>query len=130
MNTQNIYIETTLFNYYFDINRDAHKDTMKLFKEILTGKYNAFTSTYVTDELEKAPEVKREKMLKLIPEYNIAVLAPRDEAVTLAEIYVSESVMLNAKMVNAEKDKEETAKFEDFIKNVKPEDFEKYFKQQ
>ena len=47
-----------------------------------------------------------------------------------AEIYVSESVMLNAKMVNAEKDKEETAKFKDFIENVKPEDFEKYFKQQ
>jgi bifunctional DNase/RNase len=45
-------------------------------------------------------------------------------------IYVSENVMVNAKMVNAEKDKEETAKFQDFINNVKPEDFEKYFKQQ
>ena len=47
-----------------------------------------------------------------------------------ADIYVSENVMVNAKMVNAEKDKEETAKFQDFINNVKPEDFEKYFKQQ
>jgi bifunctional DNase/RNase len=47
-----------------------------------------------------------------------------------ADIYVAENVMLNAKMVNAEKDKEETAKFQDFVNNVKPEDFEKYFKQQ
>lgn len=47
-----------------------------------------------------------------------------------AGIYVSESVMLNAKMVNPEKDKEETAKFQDFINNVKPEDFEKYFNKQ
>jgi len=45
-------------------------------------------------------------------------------------IYVSENVMVNAKMVNSEKDKEETAKFQDFINNVKPEDFEKYFNQQ
>jgi hypothetical protein len=49
---------------------------------------------------------------------------------TDANVYVSENVMVNAKMVNSEKDKEETAKFQDFINNVKPEDFEKYFKQQ
>ena len=47
-----------------------------------------------------------------------------------APIFVAENVMLNAKMVNAEKDKEETAKFQEFINSVKPEDFEKYFKQQ
>lgn len=47
-----------------------------------------------------------------------------------APIFVAENVMLNAKMVNSEKDKEETAKFQEFINNVKPEDFEKYFKQQ
>ena len=45
---------------------------------------------------------------------------------TDAPIYVSESVMAKAKMVNAEKDEEETKKFKDFISDIKPEDFEKY----
>ena len=28
MRTQKIYLETTLFNYYFDKDRDAHADTV------------------------------------------------------------------------------------------------------
>jgi len=43
-------------------------------------------------------------------------------------IYVVENVMMKAKMVNQEKDKEETAKFQEFINNIRPEDFEQYFK--
>ncbi len=43
-------------------------------------------------------------------------------------IYVSEVVMMQAKLVNAEKDAEETKKFKDFIQDMKPEDFTKYFK--
>jgi len=43
-------------------------------------------------------------------------------------IYVSEVVMMQAKLVNAEKDQEETKKFKDFIQNMKPEDFTKYYK--
>ena len=43
-------------------------------------------------------------------------------------IYVAEVVMMQAKLVNAEKDQEETKKFKDFIDNMKPEDFTKYYK--
>lgn len=43
-------------------------------------------------------------------------------------IFVSEVVMMQAKLVNAEKDADETKKFKDFIQNMKPEDFTKYFK--
>jgi len=46
---------------------------------------------------------------------------------TNARILVSETVMLKAKMVNTEKDEEETKKFKDFIDDIKPEDFSKYF---
>jgi hypothetical protein len=46
-----------------------------------------------------------------------------------AAIFVSEAVMMQAKLVNAEKDAEETKKFKDFINNIKPEDFTKYYKQ-
>jgi len=48
---------------------------------------------------------------------------------TNAPIFVSEQVMYKAKMVNAEKDQEETQKFKDFIENANPEDFEKYYNQ-
>lgn len=43
-------------------------------------------------------------------------------------IYATEVVMMQAKLVNAEKDAEETKKFKDFIENMKPEDFTKYYK--
>ncbi len=42
-------------------------------------------------------------------------------------IFVSEAVMLKAKMVNTEKDEKETKKFNSFIENIKPEDFSSYF---
>ena len=45
-----------------------------------------------------------------------------------APIFVSEVVMMQAKLVNAEKDAEETKKFKEFISNLKPEDFTKYYK--
>lgn len=44
-----------------------------------------------------------------------------------APIYVTENVMMQAKMVNAEKDAEETKKFKEFVQNLNPEDFTKYY---
>ena len=93
MRKQKIYLETTLFNYYFDADRDAHADTVRLFRQIAEGKYEAYTSTYVTEELEIAPEPKRSQMLALIPEYGIRLLGPSEEARRLAEIYVAEGII-------------------------------------
>jgi hypothetical protein len=44
-----------------------------------------------------------------------------------APIFVSEIVMMQAKLVNSEKDAEETKKFKEFVENLRPEDFTKYF---
>jgi len=94
MRKQKIYLETTLFNHYFDDDRGlAHKSTITLFKEIAAGKYEAFTSTYVTDELERAPAEKSEKMIALIEQYDITVLAFNDEAERLTDIYVEQGVI-------------------------------------
>jgi uncharacterized protein len=46
---------------------------------------------------------------------------------TSVPIYVTESVMIKAKMVNSEKDEEETKKFKEFVDNINPNDFSKYF---
>jgi len=89
-----VYLETTLFNFYFDEDRGfAHKSTVALFKEIANGKYEAFTSSYVLDEIELAPANKRDKMLCLLTEYNITVLTYSDEAKALADIYVAEGII-------------------------------------
>jgi uncharacterized protein len=45
---------------------------------------------------------------------------------TKVPIFVTEQVMMKAKMVNSEKDEEETQHFKDFIDNINPEDFQKY----
>jgi hypothetical protein len=94
MKKQKVYLETTLFNFYVDADRgDAHIDTVKLFKEIAEGKYEAFSSDYVIDELKRAPDEKREKMISLFSESGIKVLEPEDEAIRLADLYVSEGVI-------------------------------------
>jgi len=94
MRKQRVYLETTMFNFYVDESKGyAHKSTVALFKEIAAGKYEAFTSTYVTDELEDAQELKRDKMMQLILDYDIAVLAPTNEAVRVADLYIAENLI-------------------------------------
>lgn len=71
----------------------------------------------------KAKGVKEVLKIDCRPSDAIAVAVRVD-----APIFVAENVMLRAKMVNQEKDKEETEKFQEFLNTIKPEDFEKYFK--
>lgn len=88
-----LYLETTMFNYYFDSDRDAHADTVRLFAEIRDGKYRAYTSDYVIYELQNAPEPKRSRMLALIEDYNLAVLKIDEESERLANVYVEKGVV-------------------------------------
>lgn len=72
-------------------------------------------------------EIEKEKSEK------ITIDSRPSDAIALAiraaaPIYVSEVVMMQAKLVNAEKDAEETKKFKEFVDNLKPEDFTKYYK--
>ena len=93
MRTPKIYLETTMFNFYLDTDRDAHAATVNLFEEIAAGKYEPYTSQTVIEELEKTVGDKREKMLNLIAEYEIPILETSVEAENLADVYVSEGVI-------------------------------------
>jgi predicted nucleic acid-binding protein len=93
MITPNIYLETTIFNYYFDKEREAHPYTVKLFEEIKAGKYDPYTSEYVTRELNKALAEKQEKMLKLIEEYGVRLIKASAEAEKLAAVYIKEGII-------------------------------------
>ena len=94
MRKQKIYLETTLFNYYLDADRGfPHHCTVALFDEIAQGKYEAFTSRYVVDELDAAPDAKSRQMTSIILERNIPVLHHSDEAARLAELYIEAGVI-------------------------------------
>ncbi len=93
MRKPRIYLETTMFNHYFDEDREAHAATVELFKAIQAGQYEAYTSGYVIEELEDTKdEIKRSNMLALINEYDIVVLPDDTEAAILADMYVNEGV--------------------------------------
>jgi predicted nucleic acid-binding protein len=88
-----LYLETTMFNYYFDTERDGHADTVRLFEKIRAGEYEAYTSEYAAGELLNASEPKQSKMLALIDEYNIIILPITDESNQLTDFYVSEKII-------------------------------------
>ena len=66
-----VYLESTMFNYYFDTERDGHADTVRMFEAIGSGKYEGYTSQYVIYELQMSGEPKRNAMLALINKYNV-----------------------------------------------------------
>jgi len=87
------YIETTIFNRYFEDGRDYYRETGRLFRQFEEGIVEPFTSFAVVDELSKAPEPKRNSMLNLISQYNIQVLEITDEVDDLAEAYIKAEIV-------------------------------------
>ena len=102
MRTPRIYLETTMFNYYFDTEREANADTVKLFEEIKTGKYEAFTSVYATKEIMRAPDERAQKMMNLISDFGITILEAADEANTLAATYQEQGIIPPGSTVDAQ----------------------------
>jgi predicted nucleic acid-binding protein len=101
MNRQKIYLETTLFNYYFDEDRDAHSDVVTLFEECAAGKFDPYTSDYAIMEIEDAPVEKREKMLGLIERYHIIVLEASNKTDKLAMRYIAEEALPKGSLTDA-----------------------------
>ena len=88
-----IYLETTVFNYFFDVERDGHADVTCLFQKIHLGEHDAYTSEYTAGELLSSTEPKQSRMMALIGEYNIKMLPITDESNQLANLYVSEGIV-------------------------------------
>ena len=94
MKTPKIYLETTLFNFFFaDDAPEKKQDTLKLFQEIQAGKHLPYTSTVVLEELRKAPKEKFDKMFALISRYSMITLPATPEAQRLANIYIKENII-------------------------------------
>ena len=101
MRKQKVYLETTLFNYYFDKTKNAQLVTVAFFEALRTGQFEGYTSVYTYGELSNAPEPQRTNMLRLIEEYHIAVLNTSDEVIHLAGQYISNNIILKQKRMDA-----------------------------
>ena len=44
MRKQKVYLETTMFNYYFDEKKNAQQPTITFFEAIGTGQFDGYTS--------------------------------------------------------------------------------------
>ena len=88
-----LYLETTVFNYYFDEDRQGHHDVVKLLEAIGAGLFEGYASDFVTEELKVATEPKRSNMLSLIEKYGIITLWPRPEVMRLADRYLESGII-------------------------------------
>jgi predicted nucleic acid-binding protein len=88
-----IYLETSVFGYYFDLDQIVHPATVQLFKEIESGKFEPYTSVFVIRELENAPPEKRNKMLELITEFSINILYDDKTVSDFADLYVTNNII-------------------------------------
>jgi hypothetical protein len=90
---QRIYLETTVFNRFLEDNREYYIETRELFNKILQNEIDAYSSVYVIEELDKAPEPKRSELLNLVSKYEITVLEIDQRAYDLAEIYIEMGII-------------------------------------
>jgi predicted nucleic acid-binding protein len=93
MNKLRVYLETTIFNRYFEDEREYAKETKLLFEKIAAGEIDAYTSVAVLEELERAPEPKRGKMLGLVTSYDITVWTVEQSAYDLADLYIEMDII-------------------------------------
>jgi len=89
-----IYLETTMFNYFFDEERgEAHRYTVRLFEMIEREMFKAYTSRYVTKELKEAEEPKCSRMMELIDTYGITILDEGDEIERMGRLYIERGII-------------------------------------
>jgi predicted nucleic acid-binding protein len=89
-----LFLETTVFNFYFeDKQGQKQTDAIRLFEEIAGGKYEAYTSEAVIDEVKAASREKAGKMEALSKKYIKRAIQPSPEAERMADIYVKKGII-------------------------------------
>jgi hypothetical protein len=99
MNVSKLYLETTMFSFYYEERTappylEYKAEVHRIFDLIKTGVYEPFTSSLATDEIANEPNrAKRQKMAALIPEHGVKFLDVTDEVRRLASLYVQEGAI-------------------------------------
>ena len=88
-----VYLETTVFNRYFEDGREYSIETKMLFEKIQAGEIDGYTSLAVLEELEQAPSPKKEQMIALISSHDITVWDVEQNAYDLADLYIEMGII-------------------------------------
>jgi predicted nucleic acid-binding protein len=95
------YLETTMFNYYFDTDRDMHLSTVAFFEAIGRSEFEGFTSEYAVNELLNAQEPKKSDMLALMKKYNVSKINGNERIERLADKYIANGIIPENKRIDA-----------------------------
>ena len=86
-----LYLETSVWNFYFADDAPEKKEaTMQFFEQVERGEYEIFISDMVFREIDRATEEKRTALTELIVKYQPKELEMTDEVLKLANIYLHE----------------------------------------
>ena len=87
---QRIYIDTSVIGGYFD--DEFMEATLLLFEKFRTGEFILVYSEVIEEELFEAPDKVRE-LIQNLPKANVEYIELTDEAIILANSYISENVV-------------------------------------
>ncbi len=94
MKKVNLYLETSVWSYYYADDAEAQlKDTQLLFGRIDEHKYNIFISLAVIREINKTKGDKKIKLQELIHKYKPNVLEETVDIYKLANKYIKTSAL-------------------------------------
>jgi hypothetical protein len=107
MEPARIYLETTMFSFYYETRQEPHyqeykAQTRQVFDMIKAGKLEPYTSIYATDEIDEEPDPeKREQMAALISDYGVKFLEDTPEVKRLVALYIKEEAVTAASKTDA-----------------------------
>ena len=102
MKKPQLYLETSVWNFYFADDAPEKKEiTLIFFDKIKRGEYEIFISDIVVEEIGKADDNKKKMLLNIIVEYNPHRLIVDEEVAELAQKYISEGVLPSNKIEDA-----------------------------
>ena len=94
MKKQKLYLETSVWNFYYADDAPEKKEaTIRFFKQLEKGEYKIFISRIVFDEIERASVATQKKLFSLISSYSPEVLELDAEADRLANGYIENGVL-------------------------------------
>ena len=97
-----LYLETSVWNFFFADDAPEKKDiTKRFFVSIKEDVYEIFISEVVIREINDAPEAKRKALFDLVNKYAPAELETTKEADELTELYMDRGIVPKSKRDDA-----------------------------
>jgi predicted nucleic acid-binding protein len=102
MKKPQLYVETSIWNFYFaDDAPEKREITKTFFDKIGHGEYEIFVSDAVIEEIGKANEEKKRLLLDIVKKYSPKRLNINEEVMELSQKYITEGVFPANKVEDA-----------------------------